>query len=194
MRASPLPALLGLLAALSPSTLAAPADSVSPAPSAQLATRESALSMGGIRDLRCYNKMEGCKYKDVHEDKLTENAQQLCESLKKVYAEPGWQGIGAHHTNKYWYAYHVKVVWVPHCTLPEGQEYQSIYKPEIGATCYDTIWYTWKNCKNNHGRGGSIRIGCLEYHLNIINGAEVGMEYCHNLPFDNSTTHPDYLA
>lgn len=203
MHFSPSQALVGLLATLIPSALGAPADSTNGThniyttnsttndTTPSLVARTSAAQIAGPSNLACYAKMEGCKYKDVYMEKAKQYGAQMCDQRKGVVAKPGWPGTVAWLRNHFWVSYNMKVEWKEGCTAP-GDGTMDVFNPGPGVDCFDVLWMTWANCKNNGGRGGRIDYGCLTYHYNIINGNEAGHGYCVNIPFDNSSLGGGY--
>lgn len=209
MHFSPSQALLGLLAALIPSALGAPANGTNgtyssiynansnnstnstSGTSPSLAARAEAALVASPSNLACYKKMPGCKYKDVYMDKAKTYGTQMCNKQKGVIAKPGWEGAVAWVRNAYWVSYNMKVEWKEGCTAP-GDGTMDVSNPAPGVDCFDVLWPTWINCKGNGGRGGKVDFGCLTYHYNIINGNEVGHGWCVNVPFDNSSLGGGY--
>lgn len=179
MHLSPSQALLGLVATLVPSALGAPANITTP-------TLVERSAIPAPSNLACYNKMEGCKYKDVYMEKAREYGVSMCNKQKGVWAAPGWPGEVEWLRNPFWVSYNMKVEWKEGCTAP-GDGTVDVFNPGPGVDCFDVLWMTWANCKGNGGRGGSIDFGCLTYHYNVINGNEIGHGYCVDIPFGNST-------
>lgn len=192
MHISPSQALLGLLGTCIPSALGTPVDSTNITSATTttpvLEERSLAAWSPSPSNLKCYNQMKGCKNKDIHLEKARQYGEEICGSkrFKGVVAKPGWEGTFGYLRNQFWVSYNVKVEWKEGCTAP-GDGTMKVDYPGHGIECFDLIWTTWKNCKRNGGRGGSVDYGCLTYHYNVINGKEAGDGYCVDVPFGNWT-------
>ncbi|KAI3392032.1 hypothetical protein diail_6328 [Diaporthe ilicicola] len=196
MYVSPSKALIGLLVTFIPSALGAPANGVnntgiaeftSTDTSPNLVDRSALAQAASPANLACYQKMKGCKYKDVNQEAAKGSAAGMCamQAKKKTIAKPGWPGVSEWIRNQYWISYNMKIEWKEGCVAP-GDGTMDVVNPGHGVSCRDILLMTWKNC-NNGGRGGKLDYGCLTYHYNVINGDRAGPDYCINLPFDNST-------
>lgn len=121
MRFSPSQALLGLLPALIPSALGAPASGTNDTTDAIYSTKATnttteitpslvARSMGPeASNLLCYKQKHNCKYKDVYQEKAELYAASMCKKQEGAKGEPGWEGTWAWDRNRYWVSYNMKV-------------------------------------------------------------------------------------